>query len=255
MASPKTCFVIAPIGDEGTSIRDRSDKVLKHIIEPAAREHGYEVLRADKISRPGLITAQVIEQLVKAELVVADLTESNPNVFYELAVRHAADRPVIHIIEDGSAIPFDVSDFRTIKLKYTDLDSADTARQQIAAQIKEIESAKGKVQTPIKFTLALDRLAGSEGQQAVLQQMLAGIQELREAVRSLIVAEEERRRMEMFQHAFGTTGYVIGGPSGYVVPGPPRFPRLGKPEPAEAPAPAPALPPPPPPSGEEPKKK
>ena len=45
----KICFVIAPIGDVGSEIRSRSDKVLNHILTPIAKEFGYEVIRADKI--------------------------------------------------------------------------------------------------------------------------------------------------------------------------------------------------------------
>jgi hypothetical protein len=57
------CFVISPIGEEGTEIRRRADQVLKHIITPAAEECGYETIRADKISEPGMITSQVIQHL------------------------------------------------------------------------------------------------------------------------------------------------------------------------------------------------
>ena len=118
----KLCFVIAPIGEPDSDTRKRSDQVLKHVIEPPCQERGYNVVRADKTSQPGLITTQVIDKLLKAELVVADLTEHNPNVFYELAVRHAAQKPIIHLIEDGESIPFDVADFRTIRVNHHDLD-------------------------------------------------------------------------------------------------------------------------------------
>jgi len=54
-----TCFVIAPIGEESSEIRRRSDQILTHIIEPVAKECGYEeVIRADRISAPGMITGQ-----------------------------------------------------------------------------------------------------------------------------------------------------------------------------------------------------
>jgi phage gp29-like protein len=77
----KLCFVIAPIGEEGSDVRRRSDQVLKHVIAPAAKECGYETIRADKISEPGMITSQVIQHLLEDALVIADLTGRNPNVF------------------------------------------------------------------------------------------------------------------------------------------------------------------------------
>src|SRR4051812_21831551 len=130
-SSGKICFVIAPIGDSGTEIRIRSDKVLKHIIAPAATECGYKSLRADHISEPGIITSQVIQHLVEDPLVIADLTGPNANVFYELAVRHAVRMPVVQIIDAAESIPFDVASSRTIRFDYRDLDSAELAGQEI----------------------------------------------------------------------------------------------------------------------------
>ena len=54
----KICFVISPIGSEGTEIRDRADQVLRHLIEPAVKLYGYQAIRADAISTPGMITSQ-----------------------------------------------------------------------------------------------------------------------------------------------------------------------------------------------------
>ena len=106
--SRKICFVIAPIGEPDSDTRRRSDQVLRHIIRPAVETKGYTSIRADEISEPGIITSQVIQHVVDAPLIVADLTERNPNGFYELAVRHAIRKPFIHIIDKGESIPFDV---------------------------------------------------------------------------------------------------------------------------------------------------
>ena len=102
----KTCFVIAPIGEPESDTRSRSDLVLRHIIRPAVEAKGYKAIRADEISEPGIITSQVIQHVVDDSLVIADLTERNPNVFYELAVRHVFRRPPIQIIERREDIPF-----------------------------------------------------------------------------------------------------------------------------------------------------
>jgi hypothetical protein len=88
-----TCFVIAPIGEPASEIRKRSDQVFTYVITPAVQECGYTALRADQISEPGLIDSQVIERIVNDPLVIADLTGHNPNVFYELALRHALSLP------------------------------------------------------------------------------------------------------------------------------------------------------------------
>src|SRR4030088_3189951 len=105
MAERPICLVLAPIGKEGSDLRTRSDKVLKHIIGPVAEECGYEAVRADKISEPGMITTQVINHILNDPMVVGDLTGHNANVFYELAVRHAIRKPYVQIIQKGETIP------------------------------------------------------------------------------------------------------------------------------------------------------
>ena len=81
----KTCFVIAPIGPEDSSIRKRSDKILKHIFTPVLMEMGYKTIRADNIDAPGIITHQVIKHIIEDELVLADLTGKNPNIFLRIS--------------------------------------------------------------------------------------------------------------------------------------------------------------------------
>lgn len=90
--SGKTCFVIAPIGEPGSETRRRSDQILNHVIKPVAKQAGYAAVRADEEGEPGLITHQVIQHLLDDPLVIADLTGRNPNVFYELAIRHAINK-------------------------------------------------------------------------------------------------------------------------------------------------------------------
>lgn len=161
-APPKACFVIAPIGDEGSDTRLRSDQILRHIIEPVAAELGYSVTRADKICEPGVITSQVITHLLDDDLVVADLTDHNPNVFYELAVRHAVRKPIVQLIEDGQKIPFDVAANRTIQVDHHDLDSVQRAREQLKLQIENAAAKPEDVDSPISSAVDLKAFKQSE---------------------------------------------------------------------------------------------
>lgn len=154
----RICFVIAPIGDEGSETRRRSDQVLKHIIGPAAEACGYTVIRSDRDARPGIITHQIIQHLLDDPLVVADLTEHNPNVFYELALRHAVRKPVIHLIEVGQKTPFDVGPMRVIQVDHHDMDSVEKCRENIVAQIRAVEKDPGSFETPISTTVNLRAL-------------------------------------------------------------------------------------------------
>ena len=158
----RVCFVIAPIGPEESAVRKRSDDVLNEIIRPVVEESGYKAVRADAIAVPGIITNQVIDHVLSSELVVADLTGQNPNVFYELALRHALKKPFIQIVEAGEDLPFDVAVTRTIRVVTTDLRSAAECRKEMSRQLKAIEAGRGEVDSPISMAIDLQALRSSK---------------------------------------------------------------------------------------------
>ncbi|MCX6900188.1 MAG: hypothetical protein NT105_16010 [Verrucomicrobia bacterium] len=193
---PKICFVIAPIGADASDVRVRSDQVLKHVIGPSARDCGYEPIRADQISEPGLITSQAIQHIVEDPLVIADLTGRNPNVFYELALRHALKKAVVQIIHATESIPFDVAASRTVHVDHHDLDSVAKAREEIVRQIRAVEKNPEEVDTPISVAVELQFLRKSDNPLeksnaeiiTMLQEIKAGLAEVRD--------EPRRRRMD-----------------------------------------------------------
>jgi CheY-like chemotaxis protein len=146
---PKVCFVIAPIGSTDSEIRGRSDQIFEQVIEPAARQRGYEPVRSDQISQPGLITSQMIEHLMNDDLVIADLTGRNPNVYYELALRHGFKKPVIQIKEVSESLPFDIIGMRTIDVDYRFVKSMQKCKEEIAKQIQLIEKDPSRIESPI----------------------------------------------------------------------------------------------------------
>ena len=156
----KSCFVIAPIGEPDSDTRRRSDQVLRHIIRPAV-EPAYRAVRADEIAEPGLITSQIMQRVIEDDLVIADLTGLNPNVLYELAVRHAILKPFVQIIEQGQTIPFDVSGIRTVFFDLSDPDSVADAKEDIAKQVETLERDSSNLQTPISIPLELQRIRQS----------------------------------------------------------------------------------------------
>ena len=99
------CFYISPIGQDDSEERKHSDLFLNYLIEPALKNFGLEVVRADKIGEAGLISAQILEHIIHARLAIVDLSFYNPNVFYEMAIRHACKLPVIQICRKRDRIP------------------------------------------------------------------------------------------------------------------------------------------------------
>ena len=196
----KVCFVIAPIGESDSDTRRWSDQVLRHIIRPSVTACGYEAVRADDIDRPGIITSQVIQRVVEEPLVIADLTERNPNVFYELAIRHAVGKPFIQIIKEGENIPFDVAATRTILVNINDLDKVQEAKNQLQQYIKSLEEDPSDLETPISVSLDLQHLRRSENPE---QRSLADVLSALSAIRSMLSNVEERIAMDNKVHLHG----------------------------------------------------
>jgi hypothetical protein len=117
------CFVIMPIGVRGTVKYEEFLKVYNYIIKETVESLGYKCTRADEIPESGMIPAQIDISLKEADLVIADLTDKNPNVMYEVGFRQALGRPLIMIAQDIAGLPFDVKQYRTIEYKPSDLES------------------------------------------------------------------------------------------------------------------------------------
>ena len=188
----KLCFVIARIGEPGSPERRRTKQMMRYVIGPAVDECGYEARLADEIDEPGIITQQIVERLIEAPLVVADLTGHNANVFYELALRHAVRKPLVQLIQQGERIPFDVVVTRTIQINFPDPDAIEESRTQIVSQIKAVEKDSSLVDNPISAAIDLMQMKASgkptELQTAQILEAIASLQtEVREIKRSALL--------------------------------------------------------------------
>ena len=188
----KTCFMITPIGKEGTDVRKNADEVMEYIICPVCQTFGYSVVRADKMANSGLITKAIIEQIISADLVIADLTGNNPNVFYELAIRHSYRKPAIQIIKGDVEIPFDVSNMRTISYDTT-LSGANLAKKEIEAMLTAIENGE-TVHNPVSEVSTLLNLSenSTEENAEILSTLLLEVQQIPDNLKTLENSIETR---------------------------------------------------------------
>jgi hypothetical protein len=194
----KSCFVIGPIGDPDTPERRRSDQVFKYIIAPVVEQLGYKPARADKIPDPGMITDQIIQRLLEDDLVVADLTGRNANVFYELAIRHAIRKPAVLLIADGEKIPFDVSQSRVIFFDHHDLDSVERCKMDLEGQISALAQNPDNVFSPVSQSVDLRRMRESDDPSAQRDaQIISMVQSLQSDIsrleRRVAIARETPR--------------------------------------------------------------
>lgn len=118
------------------------DKIYLDLIRPALEEEGFDVFRADQELKAGEIRTDMFQELLLADLVIVDLTIDNPNVWYELGVRHALRaRGVVIIKSKRENMPFDVYTDRKlsyhIKEGIPDSSFLDNDKAKLRAMCKE----------------------------------------------------------------------------------------------------------------------
>lgn len=151
--SNKTCFIITPIGPEGSDIRRRTDGVINVAIAPALQESGYSIPKVShQIFSSNSITKEIIKSVYESDLVIADLSGNNPNVMYEVAIRHSSGKPIIHITSDISSLPFDINDHRTFT--YTnDMMGVTELKESLLKAIKDIKENPENQSNPVSDSL------------------------------------------------------------------------------------------------------
>lgn len=135
----KKCFVVSPIGGAGTDIRKNADQLYQHIIKPVCEKCGFIAKRVDEFNTSGSITQEILDALNDYELVIADLTGHNPNVFFEIGYRTKSQKPIIHLKRKDEIIPFDVSAIRTFEYDLTDLDMVTATKDRLEQVIKNFK--------------------------------------------------------------------------------------------------------------------
>jgi hypothetical protein len=139
-ASRVDCFVMMPFAEE-------FDRIYHDAIRPgallAAERVGISmsVTRADEYTLPSHITRDIVEMLFRCSCAVADLTDGNPNVFYELGVAHAMGDKTLMITQDVERLPFDLRNYRVLAYSSDDAGLA-KLRGMIAASLAPILERK-----------------------------------------------------------------------------------------------------------------
>ena len=92
------------------------DELFEDVIYPVCAEMGIEATRSSDIYRPGLIIQDIIQGLAESQVVIAEITPANPNVFYEVGYAHALNKPTILLAnrEETAQLPFDLWGFRVV---------------------------------------------------------------------------------------------------------------------------------------------
>jgi nucleoside 2-deoxyribosyltransferase len=138
---PRSCFIIGPMKDGAQRENTRLRRLAKEVIQPLLdeierRDQIRYIVRTPWDLGGNHIMNDVIYHIDRADLVVADLTDSNPNVFYELGLCHALGRACIAVLEDDQTqtIQFDLRAYRVFKINLNKRrygEARDTLRETI----------------------------------------------------------------------------------------------------------------------------
>lgn len=177
----KRAFIISPISGNEKLDRRHFDQVQRFLIKPVCEENGYTCERADQLNRPGMITDHILDCIMEYELVIADLSILNPNVFYELAIRHATNLPVLLLAHKDTKIPFDVRQERAVFYSL-DLDDLEQSKKQLDLLIKTVDSPDYENESPLKAKIQIESTK-SVSSQEFMEKTYEIIEEVRNSIR------------------------------------------------------------------------
>ena len=140
------CFVLMPFGKkmDAAGRVTNFDSVYAKIIAPAVERSGLEPIRADEEKIGGTIHKPMFERLMLCHYAVADITGANPNVFYELGIRHAMrPRSTVIVFAEGTVLPFDIALVRGIAYKTDGTGEPLDAETTLAQIANQLQAARG----------------------------------------------------------------------------------------------------------------
>ena len=90
------------------------NSLYTEVIKPVSEKMGFDAIRADNIYKPGIILNDIIQEIVESDIIIAEITPENANVFYELGYAHALEKPTILLADKDKKLPFDIAGRRCI---------------------------------------------------------------------------------------------------------------------------------------------
>lgn len=184
------CFVMSPFGGW-------YDQYYTDIYCPAVVEAGLEPHRADDLYLPSAIVQDIWSYVRTARVMLADLTHKNANVFYELGLAHAIDKPVVLLSQSMEDVPFDLRALRVITYEVEHPGWGELLRQRITAALKEVLAApQTAVLQPFRREDQAEQDASISDTDAQLKSLRREVNQLRSEVLLPTRTRPERRPRE-----------------------------------------------------------
>ena len=146
---PRTCFVIMPFSETASCSKREWTRIYKNLFKKTIEESGldYECRRSS--ATRGSIIRGIIEDLDESWVVLADLTDQNPNVFYELGIRHSLGPRTILVAQQRRDIPFDLRSYASHTYEWNTTKGRSAFKKKIKSLLEEIDQNPERPENPV----------------------------------------------------------------------------------------------------------
>ena len=151
----KKCFVIMPFSDTKKCKSHEWQDIFDNMIKPAVKKSGYNYECHKASLTIGNIITDILDNLNKADVVIADLTDRNANVYYELGVRHTLRDATILITQSIDDVPFDLRPYALIEYDWKTKDGKKAFSEKIKKTFQNIEKNNKCITSPVRNYLKL----------------------------------------------------------------------------------------------------
>jgi len=159
-------FVLMPFSMKYKEIYDE-------VYKKACQDNGFDCWRVDEISIPGSITNDIVIGILDSDVVIADLSSKNPNVFYELGISHTLGKNTIMTAQDKDDVPFDIANYRVIFYQQT-IAGSKILYESLSKALKELKKIITETSNPVQKVLSERTIFGIKQKVPVLKEIDIG---------------------------------------------------------------------------------
>lgn len=146
---PRTCFVIMPFSETASCSKREWTRIYKNLFKKTIEESGLDYECRRSTTTRGSIIRGIIEDLDESWVVLADLTDQNPNVFYELGIRHSIRPRTILVAQKRVDIPFDLRGYASHIYEWNTIKGRNKFKKKIKSLLEEIDQSPERSDNPV----------------------------------------------------------------------------------------------------------
>ena len=187
--------MVSTIYEEGTRERNSFDDKIRYMIRPVLSELNYKMVIADERYIVGMISGKTIKDIINADMMIVDISDNNPNVFYQIAIRNSLNLPLIILKQPFQGPLFDIDEERTLSVDGSSPrlwhETITNLKMQIINAEKEKRDASYSILTDFGFSHKIVHENTSE------MEFLEMVEDLKKEVRKLRLEDSKEQDTKM----------------------------------------------------------